>query len=159
MWSSTWKVSRTIIAQNSHLVSYFDTVSRVFWLVEMLCTDPFSFVNSRCREPIRCPGGPMPNIPLTFNHLHLRQCINSDLFVFSFIDLHPPCPLIHPLYILRQLNCHAFTFYIRLVRTIYFSPVRLAQDAYITTGLALVDRDSKRLSKFSPFSITFSMLS
>jgi hypothetical protein len=97
----------TITSQNSHLISYFDTVSWVFWLVEMLRIDPFSFDNSRWREPIRCPGGTLPNIPLTLNHLHLRQCIHSDLFVLSLIDLHPPSPNSSTLY-LRPPNCHAF---------------------------------------------------
>jgi hypothetical protein len=54
---------------------------------------------------------------------------------------------------------YAFTVYMRFVQTIDISPVRLALEAYITTGLARVNRNCKRLCNFFPYGLTSRVLS
>lgn len=69
--------------------------------------------------------------------------------VLSLIAIHPPNPLIHPFYN-ESVEVPCIYFLYGLVQTIYFSPVRLALDDYITTGIALVDRNSKREASSTP---------
>jgi hypothetical protein len=49
----------------------FDIVPKVVGLMEMLQTNPISFDKCWGRESIRCPGGALHNLPLTFTHSHV----------------------------------------------------------------------------------------
>ena len=99
----------------------------------------------------------MPNLPLTYN----RTCSYILAFQPDSLPHLPSEPSLTPLTHPPRTKCHCIfsSDSLCLVQAIYLSPVRLALDAYITAGLARVDRNSKRVSKFYPYSLNSSVLS